>query len=115
MKVLTEKFISTMATKFIDRTGANGRMYFGTRRIKYLKVFTYWIQDFYRTSRLPTIVVLSVIVFKSQLDRVAARADIRKNMADQTKTSADVASPGPLENEKKWNGSYDDVKVLTEK
>ena len=68
VKVLTEKYISTMATNFSGRTGANGRMYFGTRRIKYLKVFTDWIRDFYRISGLPTIVGLSAIIFKSQLD-----------------------------------------------
>ena len=43
VKVLTEKDISTMVTNFSGRTGATGRMYFGTRRIKYLKVFTHWI------------------------------------------------------------------------
>ena len=87
VKVLTEKDISTMATNFSGCTSAAGRMYFGTRRIKYLKAFTHWIRDFYRTSGLPTIVGLSAILFKSQLDRAAARADIRNNMADQTKTS----------------------------
>ena len=91
-----------MATKFSGRTGANGRMYFGTRQIKYLKAFTHWIPDFYRTSGLPTFFGLSAIVFKSQLDRAAARANIRKNMADQTKTSTDAASTGPLENENQW-------------
>ena len=49
VKVLTEKYISTMATNFSDRTGATGRIYFCTRRIKYLKSFTHWIRDFYRT------------------------------------------------------------------
>ena len=68
VKVLTEKYISTMATNFSGRTGATGRIYFCTRRIKYLKSFTHWIRDFYRTSGLPTIVGLSAIVFKSQLD-----------------------------------------------
>ena len=29
VKVLTEKEVSTMATNFSGRTGANGRMYFG--------------------------------------------------------------------------------------
>ena len=43
VKLLTEKEISTMATNFSGRTGATGRMYFGTRRIKYLKAFTHWI------------------------------------------------------------------------
>ena len=43
VKVLTKKEIRTMATNFSGRTGANGRMYFGTRWIKYLKAFTHWI------------------------------------------------------------------------
>ena len=46
VKVLTKKDISTMATNFSGRTGATGRIYFSTRRIKYLKVFTHWIRDF---------------------------------------------------------------------
>ena len=33
MKVLTEKYISTMATNFSGRTGATRRIYFGTRWI----------------------------------------------------------------------------------
>ena len=98
LKVLTEKDISPMATNFSGRTGATGRIYFSTRRIKYLKAFTHWIRDFYPTSGLPTIVGLSAIVFKSQLDQAAEREDIRKNTADQTNTSTDAASPGPLEN-----------------
>ena len=99
VKVMTEKDISTMATSFASRTALNGRMHFGTRRIKYLKAFTHWIRDFYRVSGEPTIVGLSEDIFKPQLDRAAARAVVRKNMESQTKTSAEAASPGPLENE----------------
>ena len=43
VKVLKVKDISNMATNFSGRTVANSRMYFGTRRIKYLKEFTHWI------------------------------------------------------------------------
>ena len=77
-------------------------MNFGTRRIKYIKAFTHWVQDLYRISGLPSIVGLSEVTFKPQLDRASARADIMKSMANQTKSSADVASPGPLENEIQW-------------
>ena len=100
VKVMTEKDISTMATSFASRTALNGRMHFGTRRIKYLKAFTHWIRDFYRVSGIPSIDGLSEEIFKPQLDRAAARAVVRKNMESQTKTSAEAASPGPLENEK---------------
>jgi hypothetical protein len=51
---------------------------------------------------VPEIVGLSAVTFKAQLDRAAARAIVRKNMESQTKTSAEAASPGPLENEKQW-------------
>ena len=34
VKVLTEKYISTMAKSFSGRTGVTSRMYFGKRRIK---------------------------------------------------------------------------------
>ena len=102
VRVMTEKDISTMATSFAGRTALNGRMHFGTRRIKYLKAFTHWIRDFYRVSGVPTIVGLAEDNFKPQLDRAAARAIVRKNMESQTKTTAEAASPGPLENEKQW-------------
>jgi len=102
VRMMTEKDISTMATSFDSRTAASGRMYFGTRRIKYLKALTHWITDFHRVSGAPTIVGLSEDTFKPLMDRAAARAVVRKNMESQTKTSADAASPGPLENEKQW-------------
>ena len=100
--MLTEKDIRTMASKFSSRTQANGRMNFGTRQIKDLKAFTHWVQYLYHVSGLPSIVGLSEVTFKPQLDRASARADIMKSMANQTKSSADVASPGPPENEKQW-------------
>ena len=77
-------------------------MNFGTRRIKYIKAFTRWVQDFYPISVLHSIVCLSDITFKPQLYRASTRANIRKLMANQTKSSADAASPGPLENKEQW-------------
>jgi hypothetical protein len=101
-KSLTEKDISTMSTDFGNRTVANGKITFGTRRTKQLKAFVHWVQDFYRVSGNPTIVGLSASTFRSQLDRSLARAEIRKSMILQSKTSASAASPGPLETEKQW-------------
>ena len=75
-------------------------MNFGTRWIKSIKVFTHWVQYFYRTSGLPSIVVLSEVTFKTQLDREYTREDIRKSMENKTKTLADEALSGPSENEK---------------
>ena len=100
--MLTEKYISTTASNFSSRTQVNGRMNFGTRRMKYIKAFTHWVQDFYHISGLPSIVGLSGVTFKSQLDRASTRSNIRKSMENQTKSSADAASPRLLENEKQW-------------
>ena len=91
VRMLTEKDISTMASNFSSRTQANGRINFGTRRIKCIKEFTYWVQYLYRISGLPSIVGLSEVTFKHKLDRASTRADIRKSMANQTKSSADAA------------------------
>ena len=101
-KSLTEKDISTMSSDFSSRTVANGKITFGTRRSKQLKALVHWVHDFYRVSGNPTIVGLSTGVFRLQLDRALARAEIRKSMILQSKTSATAATPGPLENEKQW-------------
>ena len=75
-------------------------MNFGTRRIKYIKAFTHWVQDFYRISGISSIVGLSEVTFKPQLDRASKRADIRKSIANQTESLEDATLSGPLENEK---------------
>ena len=41
VRMLTEKDIGTMASNFSSRTQANGRINFGTMRIKYIKGFTH--------------------------------------------------------------------------
>ena len=46
VRMLTEKDMRTMASNFSSRTQANGRMNFCTRRIKYIKEFTNWVQNF---------------------------------------------------------------------
>ena len=102
VKTMSEEDIKAMATSFANRSAVNGRMFLGTRRTKYLKAFSHWIRDFYRTSSVPSIVGLSEETFKYQMDRAAARDIVRKNMIRQTKTSAEAASPGPLQKETQW-------------
>ena len=102
IKTLTEKDIRGMATDFARRTVAEGRLYFGVRRSKWMTAITYWLQDFDRVSREPTIVGFNGGTFKTALTVALAREEIRANMIQQSKTSADAASPGPLESEKKW-------------
>ena len=102
VRVLTEKDMRTMASNFSFRTQTNGRMNCFTRRIKYIKAFSHWVQDFYRVSGLPSIVGLYEVKSKPYLDKALTRAGIKKSMANQTKTSANAASPQALENEKQW-------------
>jgi len=102
VKMMSEEDINAMTTSFANRTAVNGIIFLGTRRIKYLKAFTHWIRDFYRVSSVPSIAGLSEESFKSQMDRAASRAIVRKNMEKQTKTSAEAAPPGPLQKETQW-------------
>ena len=107
--MITEKDISTMASNLSSRTQANEIMNFGTRRIKNIKAFTHYVQDLYRISALPSIVGLSAVTFKTQLDRSSTRADIRKSMANKTKIFVDAVSPVPLEKERKrkqWEETF---------
>ena len=56
MIMLTEKYIRRMASDLSSQTQDNEIMNFGTRRIKDIKSFTHWVQDFHRISGLPSIV-----------------------------------------------------------
>ena len=73
-------------------------MNFDTKRIKYIKAFIHWVQDLYCVLGLPSIVVLSEVTLKPQLDRASARSSINKSIENQTNPSEDAASPGPLDN-----------------
>ena len=104
IKMLTEKDITSMATDWATRPtrGVVQRIFFGTRKTKYLKALTHWVEDFFRISARPTITGLTELQFKQQLERALARATIRENIKDQTSTAAASATPGPLESERKW-------------
>ena len=101
-RLLTVKDIASMATTFAARTQINGRIIFGTRRTKLLKAFIHWINDFYRVSQTPTIVPLTGAMFISQLNRALSREEVRDNLKNQTSSTSDAASPGPLKNEREW-------------
>jgi hypothetical protein len=102
LKVLNDKDVSAMASDFGGRTANNGRINFGTRRTKSIKATIHWVQDFYRVSERPTIVGLSELSFKAQLERALARAEIRKTLDGKSSTASKAADPGPLKNEKQW-------------
>ena len=102
VRYLAKKDINSMASKYASRTQLEGKIHFGIRRTKLLKALVHWIQDFYCVSETPKIDNLTQVTFKDALQIALVRANIRKSIKDDTSTSADAASPGPLESERKW-------------
>ena len=100
--MLSEKDITTMSSSFSNRTANNGRIIFGTKRTKLLKATIHWVQDFFRISSTPSVVGLSELTFKAELDTSLARASIRENMSKNTSCNSDAANPGALKSEKDW-------------
>ena len=99
---LNQKDVVSFNTDWSTRTAANGRFNIGTRRLKLLQEFVHWVQDFQRVSGKVSIVGLNQSTFLVQLRRALARADIRKNLMNNSSTASDAASPGPLDSERKW-------------
>lgn len=102
IRMLAEDDIDAMSRDFASRTVVAGKMIFGARRTKLLKAFVHWCQDFYRISEVPHIDNLSQGTFRTALNTALRRNEIRYNLKKQVKTSAEAASPGPLESERKW-------------
>ena len=102
MFTLTEKDVTSIASDWDNRTAAAGCFNIGTRRLKALRAVVHWVQDFRRASGTSLIVGLNEISFKQQLTRALDQAVIRTSLKDQTTTTLSEASPGPLDNERKW-------------
>ncbi len=95
--------VDAMSKDYASRaSAATGKMHWGARKLKLMKGFVHWIQDFYRISSTPDIEGLDAFTFRTALDVALRREDIRSNLKKQSKTAADAASPGPLESERKW-------------
>ena len=94
--------ISDMATAFGNRSVAQGKIVFGTKRTKLLKALVFWTHDYIRISKVPTIVGLSEVTFLRALTTALSRDEVRTHMKSQAKASAEVAYPGMLENERAW-------------
>ena len=103
IRVLTEKYMTNMSSGFALQTQADRRILFGTRRKKLLKGLIHWNEDFFCVSQLPSIVGLNQNIFKAQLQRALAQANICKALQDQTLTADLAENPGPLKRKK--NGS----------
>ena len=61
----------------------------------------HWVQDFYRVSSIPSTSGLNRASFIVALTVAGQRADVRKQLIDQSDEKAKVASPGPLISESK--------------
>ena len=103
IRMFSEKDMNNMARDFAGRaTGLGGRINFGIRRTKKLIGLVHWVEDFYRVSNIPSIEGLSKVTFSTQLERALDRERARKRLIDQSSISAKAATPGLLENERKW-------------
>ena len=99
---LNEKDITEMSESYSKRTTTAGKIDFGIRRTKRLKFMMHWVHDFYRVSSIPTTVGLDHAGFLAAIAVAGQRADVRKQLKDQSNEKAKVASPGPLVSENKW-------------
>ena len=99
---LTIKDITALATDFGNRTAANGRVCFGSRRTKKLQSVAFWVKDFYRISLTPTTNELDRASFATELTRARAREEVRLQMVAQSDVKSKAASPGPLVSESTW-------------
>ena len=98
----TQSDIADMAKDYASRNTNNGRIHFGIRRIKKLKAFVFWVQDFRRIDEDPTIEEMNQPDFLMELDQALERAKIRKQHRDDSDIKSKEASPGPLKSEKDW-------------
>ena len=96
VRILTDKYISTMASVIETRIQGNGRSHFGIRRTNYLRSPVHWVQNFYRTSEKPNIKGINQIVFLSQLERALSINEIRISMKANTLPESKKYIPGPL-------------------
>ena len=99
---LKEKEITALSEAFARRLATNGKINFGIRRTKKLKYMMHWAQDFIRVSERPTTVGLDETLFLQALNMAGERADIRKQLEEQSAVKAKESSPGSLVSESKW-------------
>ena len=103
IRMFSEKDMNNMAREFAGIIAQSGaRINFGIRRTKKLIGLAHLVQDFYRISSTPSIEGLSQVTFSTQLERALDRQRARERLIDQSSISAKAASPGLLENERKW-------------
>ena len=92
--------IDKVASSFAKRPAAQ-RIIFGHRRTKFLKLFIHWAQDFECVSE--DIAFHGTRQgFLNELRAADDRSKVRAALAENSDTMSREASPGDLENERKW-------------
>ena len=81
MLELTKKDISDLEYSYSKRTAADGRLIFGLKNTKRLKLMIHWVQDFARVSETPNIDDLDEASFRAELGVAAQKSTIRKQEA----------------------------------
>ena len=92
--------IDKVASSFAKRP-APQRIIFGHRRTKFLKLFIHWAQDFERVSEEVDFRGTRQ-EFVDELRAADDRSKVRVALAENSDTMSREASPGNLENERKW-------------
>ena len=98
---MSESNMTDLAKDYAGRASTNP-INFGIRKIKKLKVLTHWCKDHRRTSTKPTVEATNGITFNVELIRALQRAQICKQLTDDSSKKAKASSPGPLESEDDW-------------
>ena len=101
MKSMKVKEISEIAYGFSKRAG-NAKIIFGHRRMTRIKELVHWVQDFYRCNREVEFDGETAEEFKEVLKVASQRQEVREAHAESSDTLSREASPGKLEDEKKW-------------
>ena len=84
--------IGDMAKDYANRHTNNGRMHFGIRHIKKLKAFMFWVQDFRRIDKAPTIEGMNEPDFLKELDQALEQAKIRNQHCEDSDIKSKEAS-----------------------
>jgi len=99
---MSESDVTDLAKDYSSRSPTASRINFGLRRIKKLKSIIHWSKDHRRVSNTPNVEGLNGTIFNTQLLRASQRAQIRKQLHDDSANKAKASSPGPLESEDTW-------------
>ena len=98
---MNESDVTAIAKDYSSRSGQS-RINFGLRRIKKLKAVMHWTEDHRRLSSTASIQGINGEDFNVRLERASQRAQIRKQLSNDSDTKAKEASPGPLKSESQW-------------